>query len=288
MDRAKHVKVKPKAATQYEEMVDEKMLTHRYSNDYEDKMVIPRRYSNDYEDKMATPRRYSNDIEQNLLTHRLYSNDSPPPIPPPPVPPPPAPESLDESFVRNDDSYFAETNPETGNDVIDVDAKLYYEEALKNSEPPFTDNFVPEVKIVEIISPSEIVNPNIIQKESISPFEVFNKKPLRSNLETKPKPSASFTSLTSQKEEVKDVSKSEEKIPDGIVKNAKSSLQKDSEKVSVKKPVEIEEELKEIVDARKVKKTASAYSESKEKSEQKSKTIPPSRKIAQLFKAEFR
>jgi hypothetical protein len=257
MERAKHPKVKPKAASQYEDMVEEKMLTHRYSAD----------------------------PEETMMSHR-FSADSPPPIPPPPVPPPPFAESLDRTFSRNDDCCF--DNVVDVNDVVDIDAKFYYDEALINSEPPFNDNFVPEVKITEVISPPEILNPNIIQKESVSPFEVFNKKPSRLNQETKSKPASTFTPIL-QKEEIKDVAKcsekSEEKIPDGIVKNAKSSLQKDTEKVLVKKPVEIEEELKGI-DAGKVKKTASAYLETKDKSE--SKTVPPSRKIAQLFKAEFR
>jgi hypothetical protein len=114
----------------------------------------------------------------------------------------------------------------------------------------------------------------------ITPYEIFSKKV--SEPESKPPPN--ILVKTSQP----DIAASECKVFEGVVKNAKTSLRRENDKTSAKRSAEIDEELKGI-DVGKVKKTASVYSDSKEKADaSKNLNLPPSRKIAQLFKAEFK
>ena len=117
----------------------------------------------------------------------------------------------------------------------------------------------------------------------ITPFEVFNKTKKASKPDARLQPQ-----LPVRLAEPESGKQDEDTIFEGVVKNAKSSLQRERGKTSSKRPTDIDDELKGI-DAGKVKKTASVYSESKEKSDQaKLSNLPPSRKIAQLFKAEFK
>ena len=316
MERVKHAKIKPKAAFQYEDMVDEKMNRSSSPPPVPPPPIPPppnpetlQRLSQSYpHDEYVTIQL----IEPQVLHHQDEILTSPPH--------PSYPQEQKEV------QYTPNVIPKKPEIIILVEPDLPANpNIITESVNPSIETFKPKRSVSPTVIYRSVQEPKsneIRSEESKTTFDeipppsnhIQSRSSQKSTTEIDSAPAASKpavgkpagkpkTAVEEVREAVKDVTEVlirslkdetnlEEKIPDGVVKNAKSSLAKDREKVGlVKRSNEIEEELREIAGEGKVKKTASAYNvEAKAKTGQSesAKPVPPSRKIAQLFKAEFR